>query len=68
MFYSKALDMHIAVALLRIQEGLDCSAVIGDVEDPKNLAPTSIPGNQSFSQLSQGFWKNISFIFLFYLE
>ncbi|KYQ51345.1 Bumetanide-sensitive sodium-(potassium)-chloride cotransporter [Trachymyrmex zeteki] len=48
----KALDMHIAVVLLRLQEGLDSSA-IGDVEDPKRLAPTSIPGNQSFSQLSQ---------------
>lgn len=46
--------MHIAVALLRLQEGLDCSAV-GDVEDQKRLMPTSIPGNQSFSQLSQGF-------------
>ncbi|XP_011267934.2 bumetanide-sensitive sodium-(potassium)-chloride cotransporter [Camponotus floridanus] len=46
----KALDMHIAVALLRLQEGLDCS-VIG--EDQKRLMPTSIPGNQSFSQLSQ---------------
>ncbi|XP_032675841.1 bumetanide-sensitive sodium-(potassium)-chloride cotransporter [Odontomachus brunneus] len=49
----KALDMHIAVALLRIQDGLDCSIAIGDAEDPKKLAPTSIPGNQSFSQLSQ---------------
>ncbi|XP_020283580.1 bumetanide-sensitive sodium-(potassium)-chloride cotransporter [Pseudomyrmex gracilis] len=49
----KALDMHIAVALLRLQEGLDCSAVVGDVEDQKRLAPTSIRGNQSFSQLSQ---------------
>lgn len=51
---SKALDMHVAVALLRIQEGLDSSPPIGDIEDPKKLAPTSIPGNQSFSQLSQG--------------
>ncbi|XP_018059118.1 PREDICTED: bumetanide-sensitive sodium-(potassium)-chloride cotransporter [Atta colombica] len=48
----KALDMHIAVVLLRLQEGLD-SSTIGDVEDSKRLAPTSIPGNQSFSQLSQ---------------
>ncbi|KYM96976.1 Bumetanide-sensitive sodium-(potassium)-chloride cotransporter [Cyphomyrmex costatus] len=48
----KALDMHIAVVLLRLQEGLDSSA-IGDIEDQKRLAPTSIPGNQSFSQLSQ---------------
>ncbi|XP_072764865.1 bumetanide-sensitive sodium-(potassium)-chloride cotransporter [Anoplolepis gracilipes] len=48
----KALDMHIAVVLLRLQEGLDCSAVT-DVEEQKRLVPTSIPGNQSFSQLSQ---------------
>ncbi|CAK9815935.1 Bumetanide-sensitive sodium-(potassium)-chloride cotransporter [Anthophora quadrimaculata] len=48
----KALDMHIAVALLRISEGLDCSAVIGDAEEQKKNAQT-IPGNQSFSQLSQ---------------
>ena len=50
----KALDMHIAVALLRISEGLDYSAVMGDVDDQKKNAPASIPGNQSFSQLSQG--------------
>ncbi|KAL6255261.1 hypothetical protein P5V15_013599 [Pogonomyrmex californicus] len=49
----KALDMHIAVALLRLQEGLDCSTIVGDVDDQRRLAPTSIPGNQSFSQLSQ---------------
>ncbi|KOC64235.1 Bumetanide-sensitive sodium-(potassium)-chloride cotransporter [Habropoda laboriosa] len=48
----KALDMHIAVALLRISEGLDCSTVIGDAEEQKKNAQT-IPGNQSFSQLSQ---------------
>ncbi|KAG6797449.1 bumetanide-sensitive sodium-(potassium)-chloride cotransporter [Apis mellifera caucasica] len=46
----KALDMHIAVALLRISEGLDCS--IGDIEEQKKSVQT-IPGNQSFSQLSQ---------------
>lgn len=51
--YSKALDMHIAVALLRISEGLDCSTVVGDAEEEKKNAQT-IPGNQSFSQLSQG--------------
>lgn len=49
----KALDMHVAVALLRVSEGLDYSAVIGDIEEQKKIAPTSIPGNQSFSQLSQ---------------
>ncbi|XP_043523136.1 bumetanide-sensitive sodium-(potassium)-chloride cotransporter [Frieseomelitta varia] len=48
----KALDMHIAVALLRISEGLDCSTVVGDAEEQKRNTQT-IPGNQSFSQLSQ---------------
>ncbi|XP_068978847.1 bumetanide-sensitive sodium-(potassium)-chloride cotransporter [Bombus flavifrons] len=48
----KALDMHIAVALLRISEGLDCSTVVGDAEEQKKTAQT-IPENQSFSQLSQ---------------
>lgn len=47
--------MHIAVVLLRVQEGLDCSVIVEDAEDQKRLMPTSIPGNQSFSQLSQGF-------------
>lgn len=44
--------MHIAVALLRLSEGLDQSAIVGDVEDQKQKM--TIPGNQSFSQLSQG--------------
>jgi len=60
--------MHIAVALLRLQEGLDCNTTVGDVEDQKRLAPTSIPGNQSFSQLSQGFSKkSIFLVFLIYV-
>lgn len=46
--------MHIAVALLRISEGLDCS--IGDAEEQKKNIQT-IPGNQSFSQLSQGLYN-----------
>ncbi|XP_035736946.1 bumetanide-sensitive sodium-(potassium)-chloride cotransporter-like isoform X3 [Vespa mandarinia] len=49
----KALDMHIAVALLRIQEGLDSSGIITEVEEQKRFVPTVIPANQSFSQLSQ---------------
>ncbi|XP_063980196.1 bumetanide-sensitive sodium-(potassium)-chloride cotransporter [Diachasmimorpha longicaudata] len=49
----KALDMHIAVAILRLSEGLDCSSVLNEVEDPKRSATTTIRGNQSFSQLSQ---------------
>nr|XP_034182937.1 bumetanide-sensitive sodium-(potassium)-chloride cotransporter [Osmia lignaria]XP_034182938.1 bumetanide-sensitive sodium-(potassium)-chloride cotransporter [Osmia lignaria]XP_034182940.1 bumetanide-sensitive sodium-(potassium)-chloride cotransporter [Osmia lignaria] len=49
----KALDMHIAVALLRLTEGLDCSATIGDNDEQKRNTSTTLPGNQSFSQLSQ---------------
>ncbi|KZC10308.1 Bumetanide-sensitive sodium-(potassium)-chloride cotransporter [Dufourea novaeangliae] len=49
----KALDMHTALALLRISEGLDHGIAIGDVEEQKKNLPSSIPGNQSFSQLSQ---------------
>ncbi|XP_033219683.1 bumetanide-sensitive sodium-(potassium)-chloride cotransporter [Belonocnema kinseyi] len=49
----KALDMHIAVALLRVSEGLDFSAVIEDVEEHRRVMLTMIRGNQSFSQLSQ---------------
>lgn len=54
--------MHIAVALLRISEGLDCSMIVGDVDEQKKNAQT-IPGNQSFSQLSQGLQNtwNLSF-------
>ena len=49
----KALDMHIAVALLRLSEGLDCSTTIGDNDEQKRNTSTTLPGNQSFSQLSQ---------------
>ncbi|KAK2585480.1 hypothetical protein KPH14_010136 [Odynerus spinipes] len=49
----KALDMHVAVALLRIKEGLDSSGVIPEVEEQRRFAPSVIPANQSFSQLSQ---------------
>lgn len=54
--------MHIAVALLRISEGLDCSTVVGDAEEQKKNAQT-IPGNQSFSQLSQGLKKYLKIMF-----
>ncbi|XP_026672114.1 bumetanide-sensitive sodium-(potassium)-chloride cotransporter [Ceratina calcarata] len=47
----KALDMHIAVALLRVSEGLDSGTVAGDAEEQKKNA--QIPQTQSFSQLSQ---------------
>ncbi|KAK0180491.1 hypothetical protein PV327_006127 [Microctonus hyperodae] len=49
----KALDMHVAVVLLRLSEGLDCSAILNDIDDPKKSATMTIRGNQSFSQLSQ---------------
>ncbi|XP_043502652.1 bumetanide-sensitive sodium-(potassium)-chloride cotransporter [Polistes fuscatus] len=49
----KALDMHVAVALLRIREGLDSSGVITEAEEQKRFAPAVLPANQSFSQLSQ---------------
>lgn len=52
--FSKALDMHVAVVLLRLTEGLDCSAILNDIDDPKKSATMTIRGNQSFSQLSQG--------------
>lgn len=48
----KALDMHVAVVLLRLSEGLDYSWVLNDSEFPKRNT-TTIRGNQSFSQLSQ---------------
>lgn len=46
--------MHIAVALLRVSEGLDFSAVMEDVEEHRRTILPTIRGNQSFSQLSQG--------------
>lgn len=44
--FSKSLDMHIAVALLRVNDTLECN---GD-----RKANSTIPMNPSFSQLSQG--------------
>ncbi|KAK7794045.1 hypothetical protein R5R35_012989 [Gryllus longicercus] len=64
----KALDMYVAVAILRLQDGLDYSKVIADDEEMSNGVNTpadkgfsrtrqnsqeSIPRNQSFSQMSQ---------------
>ena len=46
--------MHIAVALLRVSEGLDFSAVMEDVEEYRRTILPTLRGNQSFSQLSQG--------------
>ncbi|XP_034943352.1 bumetanide-sensitive sodium-(potassium)-chloride cotransporter [Chelonus insularis] len=48
----KSLDMHIAVAILRLSEGFDHSALVNETEDSKKSSVT-IRGNQSFSQLSQ---------------
>jgi hypothetical protein len=36
VLYSKALDMYMAVAILRLQEGLDYSKVIADEDDIVN--------------------------------
>lgn len=65
----KALDMYIAVAILRLQGGLDYSKVVADEEDllkmangvnsEKNVSiarqnsQESLPRNQSFPQISQ---------------
>lgn len=46
--------MHIAVAILRISEGLDYGTAVEEAEEQKKLLSPSIRGNQSFSQLSQG--------------
>lgn len=60
LYYSEALDMHLAVGILRAPEGLDYSNVI---EEEGQLTPQQlqeikkekeIPRNQSESQLSQG--------------
>ncbi|XP_058809410.1 bumetanide-sensitive sodium-(potassium)-chloride cotransporter isoform X2 [Phymastichus coffea] len=45
----KALDMHIAVAILRVDGGLDYD----NAEQQDAKRPLKIPKNQSFSQLSQ---------------
>nr|CAD7394128.1 unnamed protein product [Timema cristinae] len=62
----KALDMYMAVAILRLQEGLDYSKVVADDDELTNGgigvlvekkvvqgSQESLPRNQSFSQLSQ---------------
>lgn len=64
----KALDMYLAVAILRLQDGLDYSKVVAEEEEmtngintpaDKSFARTrqnsqeSLPRNQSFSQMSQ---------------
>ena len=47
--------MHVAVALLRVSEGLDYGTAIEEVQElNKNKSQNAIPTNQSFSQLSQG--------------
>ena len=46
--------MHIAVALLRLSEGLDYENAEEDQESQKKNPSAKIPSNQSFTQLSQG--------------
>ncbi|XP_074110335.1 sodium chloride cotransporter 69 [Cotesia typhae] len=49
----KALDMHVAVAILRINEGFDNSEALNDSSENYKKSSITIRGNQSFSQLSQ---------------
>ncbi|XP_012268640.2 bumetanide-sensitive sodium-(potassium)-chloride cotransporter isoform X2 [Athalia rosae] len=53
----KALDIHVAVALLRVNDGLDYSSVMCDAEQqstsPRKISSTSMSQDRSFSQLSQ---------------
>ncbi|XP_046626478.1 bumetanide-sensitive sodium-(potassium)-chloride cotransporter [Neodiprion virginianus] len=53
----KALDIHVAVALLRVNDGLDYSSMMCDAEQqstsPRKISSTSMSQNRSFSQLSQ---------------
>jgi solute carrier family 12 (sodium/potassium/chloride transporter), member 2 len=48
----KALDMYLAVAILRVSNGLDYSSVLGD-EAPKHIteAPRGLPNNDSSADL-----------------
>lgn len=59
--------MHLAVAILRVQEGLDYSKVVASNDEvmngktekgvlpiPHSTSTESLPRNQSFSQMSQG--------------
>ena len=56
--------MHLAVGILRVQEGLDYSNLIEDEDqvNPQQLLEVRsnniIPRNQSESQLSQGIYLN----------
>lgn len=65
--FSKALDMHLAVGILRLQNGLDYSHIItvdedGQINEQSNILHTrtrnnstdSLPRNQSYTQMSQG--------------
>ncbi|XP_008544301.1 bumetanide-sensitive sodium-(potassium)-chloride cotransporter isoform X1 [Microplitis demolitor] len=49
----KALDMHVAVAILRISEGFDNSEILNETPENSKKSSVTIRGNQSFSQLSQ---------------
>lgn len=50
--------MHVAVALLRVSEGLDYGTAVEEIQElKKKQSHAGLPPNQSFSQLSTG--KNI---------
>lgn len=64
-FFSKALDMHLSVGILRLQNGLDYSNLMldedGQVNEQsilatrtRNNSTESLPRNQSYTQMSQG--------------
>lgn len=65
--FSKALDLHVSVTVLRVEHGLDFSKkvtfdddeldacnIIADTNKSKTSSDESLPRNQSLSQMSQG--------------
>lgn len=57
----KAFDMNLAVAILRVPNGLDCSQILGNDEAPKHImeAPKTLTSNDSSADLLA---KNSSFL------
>lgn len=49
----KAFDMNLAVAILRVPNGLDCSQILGNDEAPKHImeAPKTLTSNDSSADL-----------------
>ncbi len=69
MSYSTGFEMNVGVAILRVKEGLDCSGILGDVDDiilkassKKNKEKKNIiaqTGNEIF-QVSLKTWFSVS--------